>query len=515
MNCRKKEKMKYIGYCRKSTDEKDKQILSIDQQIAELKEFATKQNIEISEILVEAKTAKVPGRPVFNSIVKKLEEGEIDGIASWNPDRLARNSIDGGRIIYLLDTGKLKDLKFPSFWFENSPQGKFVLNMAFGQSKYYVDNLSENVARGMRHKVRLGIWPVQAPLGYLNDKGTKTIKVDPKISKIVKKAFEMFKSGNHSFTSISEFLYGHGIKTRVGNKVSPDVVKRMLTKKFYIGLLEYKGELHKGVHKPIIDKSLFDKVQSQINRFEKPRHTKGHNFSFVGMARCGECGGAITGEEHSKILKSTDEKIKYVYYRCTKKYGKCNQKYVPEQDLAGQIKNIASDIAIPTSWYKTWLSLLEKDKQRLQTKIQLSLKQIEEDIKTVDIKLNKLLDAYLDTTIDEESYKLKKNELFEQKLKLEEKMSVVKTKGSTWLEPFENCTTTLFHAQKIASEEKNFQKLAVFVKSACSNLILSDQNLKYNYNLGYSTAYSACASLRAGTVLPTQSMCVTPQGIEP
>ncbi|MFH1841086.1 MAG: recombinase family protein, partial [Candidatus Shapirobacteria bacterium] len=105
--------MKYIGYCRKSTDEKDKQVLSIDQQISELKEFAQKENLEIVDFLTEAQTAKVTGRPVFNSLIKRVEKGEAQGIVSWNPDRLARNSIDGGTIIYLLDTGELQSLKFP------------------------------------------------------------------------------------------------------------------------------------------------------------------------------------------------------------------------------------------------------------------------------------------------------------------------------------------------------------------------------------------------------------------
>ena len=92
--------MKYIGYCRKSTDEKDKQVLSIDNQLSELKEFASRENLEIIDFLTEAQTAKVTGRPIFNNLIKRIEKGEAQGIISWNPDRLARNSIDGGKIIY-------------------------------------------------------------------------------------------------------------------------------------------------------------------------------------------------------------------------------------------------------------------------------------------------------------------------------------------------------------------------------------------------------------------------------
>lgn len=108
--------MKYIAYCRKSTDEADRQILSIEAQIAEVREFALRENLSISEIIIESKTAKVPGRSEFNRMIKMIENGKADGIIAWHPDRLARNSVDGGQIIYLLDTGKLLDLKFPSFW---------------------------------------------------------------------------------------------------------------------------------------------------------------------------------------------------------------------------------------------------------------------------------------------------------------------------------------------------------------------------------------------------------------
>src|SRR3989338_5676879 len=128
--------MKYFIYTRKSTESEDRQVMSLESQLAELKEFAAKEKLEIVASFQEAQTAKEPGRTKFAEMLSFLQSGKADGILSWHPDRLARNSIDGGQIVYLLDTGKIKDLKFPTFWFENTPQGKFMLNIAFGQSKY-------------------------------------------------------------------------------------------------------------------------------------------------------------------------------------------------------------------------------------------------------------------------------------------------------------------------------------------------------------------------------------------
>ena len=505
--------IKYIGYCRKSTDEKDKQILSIDAQIAELKEFAKNQNLEILEFICESRTAKTTGRPLFNKMLERIENGEAQGIVTWHPDRLARNSIDGGKIIYSLDTGKLIDLKFPSFWFENSPQGKFVLNIAFSQSKYYIDNLSENVKRGMKHKVRIGVWPVQAPLGYLNDKLTKTIIVDPTRHKIIKKCFEMFATGKHSFTSISDYLVSVGVKSRTNKKIKVDTIKRMLCSRFYLGILNYKGELHKGIHKPIISKTLFEATQKVISRFERPRYN-GHDFPFIGLARCGECGGAITAESHHRKYKNGNSPT-FTYYRCTKKFGKCSQKYITEFDFAKQLRKSVRSISIPEEWKEKWLSLLEQDKITESVKAKENTALTEMELQTTEIKLSKLLDTYLDGVVNEEDYKVKKNELFNTKLNLQEKIEQIKQNGNSWLEPLEHFIMSAFQAQKIAAEKNEYQNLADFVRSACSNFFLTDQHLQFSYNLGFNSLKNICGSPHPATYFADLSLCVSPDGFEP
>jgi len=206
--------MRVIAYARKSTEQDDRQILSIDAQLRELQEYAANEQLEIVASLREAKTAKEPGRTEFARMLEIIEKGGAEGILSWHPDRLARNSVDGGRIIHLLDTGKLKGLKFPTFWFEPTPQGKFMLNIAFGQSKYYVDNLAENVKRGMREKVRRGEWTWPAPLGYLNNREKRNIEPDPDKASIVRKAFELYATGAHTLLSLRNELTRLGLFAR-------------------------------------------------------------------------------------------------------------------------------------------------------------------------------------------------------------------------------------------------------------------------------------------------------------
>ena len=122
------------------------------------------------------------------AVFDQVEKGKAQGILSWHPDRLARNSVDGGRIVYLVDIGKIQDLRFPTFRFESSAHGKFMLNIAFSQSKYYVDNLSENIKRGIRQKLRNGIRPNRPPVGYFNDRNNRCIAVDMEKAKLVRKA---------------------------------------------------------------------------------------------------------------------------------------------------------------------------------------------------------------------------------------------------------------------------------------------------------------------------------------
>ena len=505
--------MKYIAYIRKSTDESDRQILSIESQTNELKDFASRQNLEILDFVTEARTAKIPGRPLFESVLKRIEKGEAQGIISWHPDRLARNSIDGGKIIYLLDTGKLIDLKFPLFWFENSPQGKFVLNIAFGQSKYYVDNLSENVKRGQRTLLRKGVLPARPRKGYFYNESECKHEIDPVKSTVIKKAFEKYADGA-SQTEIAKFLFAHGITKRKGGILSLTTIERILTDKFYIGLFYFNGELYQGTHKTFISKALFAKVQKQLEVSTRKSFLK-RNFPFRGLIKCGECGASITSEYHKKFYKRTNRLAEYYHCRCTKKLGPCSQKYLPQSEVEDQLRKVFLDVAIPTAWIPKWLKLLDEygviEKQNQGANIQ----RLEEEEKTIENKLNILLDSYLEGVIDQESYKSKKNELFERKLKLQEEISQTRLNGSSWLEPMREFIFTSKTGAKIARAKNNCEELASFAKNIGSNFFLTNRYLSADYKKGFNTLFSELTPARRTRGQLTDSLCERVAGIEP
>ena len=332
----KKMKTKYFLYARKSTEDNDRQVMSIEAQLVELAEYASRECITISEKFIENKSAKKPGREVFGKMIEKIHSSKNPvGILVWHPDRLARNSIDGGQIIYLIDTGKIISLRSPTFWFEPTPQGLFMLQVAFGQSKYYSDNLSQNIKRGIRQKLRRGEWLALAPYGYINNQKTRNIDPDPLKAKIIKKAFEEFAQGKHSMKSLSERLAFWGVVSKKGKPLVTSAIRRMLTNKIYRGLIVYKGETYEGNFPAIVPQKTFDAVQKLLEK--RSRHRKSvsnHNFPFTGLLKCGECGSPITAQ-YAHGHGGT-----YQYYRCTKKRGKCSQKYLRDNLLAEQLKII-------------------------------------------------------------------------------------------------------------------------------------------------------------------------------
>jgi len=452
---------KFFIYTRKSTDTEDRQVRSISDQLAELKELAIKENIDVIDIFVEKQTAKTPGRPVFNEMLQRIENSEASGILAWHPDRLARNSVDGGKIIYLLDTGKITELKFPTFWCDTTPQGKFMLSIAFSQSKYYVDNLSENIKRGHRNKVKEGIWPRNAPIGYVNIKGG--LEQDKITAPLIKKLFEAYSTGNFTLREVREKFLALGLKGKIGLSISN--CQNILTNPIYVGLIRWHGEIFEGKHEPIISKKLFDSVAEVMMRKSKPKGKGLKEYLYRGFFHCGECSCFIT----------TETQKGHNYLRCTKRKNPCNQKYVREEIITSQIEKEIKKVSLPPDWISWMIDENRKDQSSEMESGELFVNKIEADISLLDSKIEKLMTAYLENALSLEEYREMKNIIMNEKQLLKEKLSASLQKANNW---FELTEKFLKFNMELANDRTNEEKIHLF-KKVGSNFKILDRTLLF------------------------------------
>lgn len=353
--------MKYFLYTRKSTDEKDRQLQSLESQHDEaIKRFGS---LEIIVLPPESISAFEAGRrPVFADMLKRIDKGEAQGIIAWHPDRLSRNPLDGAEIIHRLDTKKLLDLKFCSFAFDNSPEGKMFLSLALSQSKYFSDKLSKDVMRGLGDKAKYGWRPGRAPLGYLNSKtnikGEQTIVVDQERFPLLRNIFDRMLTGNYTVPRLLETAKNLGLTARGihgAQRLHLAELYRILGNPFYYGKFEYpvnSGNWYDGKHEPLITLQEFNRVQELLGRKSSAR-PKSHLFAFTGgLITCGYCGCSITAEK--KIKKQKNGNVhEYIYYRCTKKKGECSEGALELGEFDKIVDSMLERLEVPEE-FKNW-----------------------------------------------------------------------------------------------------------------------------------------------------------------
>ena len=419
-------KMKYFLYARKSSESEDRQVASIESQIAELERLARREGLEIVTTLFESKSAKAPGRVVFNEMIEKIYKGEVQGILCWKLDRLARNPVDGGNINWMLQQGVIQHIRT----FEKSyypTDNVLMMSVEFGMANQFLRDLSQNTKRGLRARVEKGVMPAPATLGYKNDKyaerGTKTILPDPERFDTVRRMFDLMLSGNYTVMEILRMVNeGWGFKTPQGKKLGKSTLYNILSKPFYYGMFEYpigSGNWVKGIHKTMITEEEYDQIQFLLGRKGRPR-PKSHIFDFTGMMRCGECGGFITAEE--KFKKQQNGNVHhYIYYHCTKrKTPKCTQKCVETKKLEAQIEQKILSLRIPPEFHvfgmKWFRSEFAKESAGRNAVIDTQQKEYKLCLKKID----GLIDMRASGLIDDNDFNTRISPLKHDKARLEE-----------------------------------------------------------------------------------------------
>ena len=432
---------KYFAYCRKSTEDEDHQVLSIESQRHEVLRYAEREKLDVINTWVEAKSAKTPGRPVFDDLLRRIERGEADGILAWHPDRLARNALDGGRIIHLLDMGKIVSLKFPTYTFENTSQGKFMLAIMFGQSKYYVDSLAENVRRGNRAKRERGWLPNMAPMGYLNGRspeGEKIIVPDPVRFPVLQRLWKLLLSGGYSVPQLLRIATVQmGLRTpkrrRIGGSpLSVSGIYRIFNNPFYTGQIVHENRVYPGKHEPMITLAEFARAQALLGKTDRPR-AKVHEFAYTGLMRCGTCRGSITAER-----KANRYGYRYVYYHCSHNIaGKpCREKCIEERELEAQITAFLRRIRLDQKEIDLALTAVEDERRREQGLDGTIRKSIEKALHASQRGLETLTKLRYRDLITDDEFVRQRAELAREELTLKERLETLGTEK--WIEPSRN-----------------------------------------------------------------------------
>lgn len=411
--------LKAVLYARVSSKEQEKEGFSIPAQLKLLHEYAMQKGFKAVREFVDMETAKTAGRIQFREMVKFLQSHKDDRILLVEKtDRLYRNFRDYITLedldleIHLVKEGEVLSR-------ESRSHVKFIHGIKVLMAKNYIDNLSEEVKKGMQEKAAQGGFPGKVPVGYINNKETHTVDLDEEKAGFIRKLFEWYASGNYSLTALREKCLEVGFTTRRSeNRVSRSNIEHILKNIFYTGHFYWLGKLYKGTHPAIVSPELYEAVQLQFEKHNKPEIIRRKNFAFAGLLKCGRCGCNITAEI---------KKGKYIYYRCTGFRGRCGEPYLREEVLAERLGEVVKAIQIDQDklgWVKKALKLSHEDERVYHDRII-------KDNQTRYTKLQTRIDqAYLDKLdgkISEEFWEDKmaewrtEQELIRRKIEMHEK----------------------------------------------------------------------------------------------
>ena len=438
-------KIRYFLYARKSSEDEDRQVQSVPDQLKRLNELADDLNLSIKKVYTEEKSAKKPNnRPIFEEMLERIENGEAEGILCWQINRLSRNPIDSGKLSWLLQQGTLKSIR--TIDREYLPDDNVILfNVEAGSANQFIIDLRKNTKRGMDGKFDKGWRPCMPPLGYLNDKENKTIINDPERFNLVRKMWDLMLTGNYTPPKILKIASKEwGFRTRKfkksgGGELSVSGIYKLFTNLFYTGVIEFKGDQwgqYEGSHEKMVTLEEYDRVQMILGRRGKPR-PQTHEFAFTGSIRCKECGCLYTAEQKKKIIKKTGEIREYTYYHCTRRTRRvdCTQrKAMREEVLKLQIeKEIEKLTILPEFLHFALEDINSRNDKEIEDRSKIYEMQ-HKSLTTTQGELDELTKMRYRKLIDDEAFLKEKKELEVKITKLKEKLRQTEARAERWIE---------------------------------------------------------------------------------
>jgi DNA invertase Pin-like site-specific DNA recombinase len=386
---------KAVLYARVSSVEQEREGFSIPAQQRLLHEYAENHDLNIVEEFIDVETAKQAGRASFGRMLAFLEETpSVRIILVEKTDRLYRNFRDYVTLddlhleIHLVKEGEVLSGASRS-------HQKFIHGIKVLMAKNYIDNLSEETKKGMAEKAESGVFPHRAPVGYRNDKETRTIVVDPERAPYVRELFQLYSTGRYSLDDLYQRCLNDGFRMPGSASAIPrSKIEYLLKNPFYIGQFRWKKRLYKGAHELIVSRELFDKVQEVFASHGRDRGLyRVHEFAFGSLMRCGECGCTITAERH---------KGRYVYYRCTNYRRTCKQGFQREEALAEQFQRYVRGIQLPPRVAEWARDILKESLEEETDFHETAVERLEQDLARIKRDMNQAYRDRLDGRISEE-----------------------------------------------------------------------------------------------------------------
>ena len=418
-------KIKAVLYARVSSEEQNKEGFSIPSQRKLLNKYASENGFEVIEEYIDIETAKQAGRSNFNRMIKflscetkkKSTSPLCRTLLVEKTDRLYRNLKDWVTMdemdiqIHFVKEGVIISS-------DSKSTDKFMHGIKVLMAKNYIDNLSEEVKKGLIAKAESGLYPMRPPIGYRSSllNGKKAMEPDPVQAAFVKKLFDLYSAGGVSIREIGKEVANLGFTyKKSGKKIPKSVVHRLLQNPIYYGEFRWSGLRYKGSHEPLVKRELWDMVQRKIReRANFSSRTRKHNFSFSGFVKCGRCGTAVVGEIH---------KGKYIYYHCSQSRGKCKEPYIREEAFAKilgkPLKKLVFDKEI-IDWMIAALKESHKDEKRHHKEAVEGLRKQRDRILP---RLEKMYEDKLDGVISKDFYLLKRAQYEEERDRIDYHLS--------------------------------------------------------------------------------------------
>jgi site-specific DNA recombinase len=395
-----------VLYARVSSKEQE-QGYSIPAQQELLRTYAAQQGLVIEREFLDAETAKTTGRMGFGAMSSYFKQHRgCRLLLVEKTDRLYRNFKD-----YLtideLDL-KIHLVKENAILTKDSRSTeKLMHGMKVLMAKNYIDNLREEVQKGLRTKAAQGVYPSFAPLGYVNTVASDRKRIiipDPIFGPMIANLFTWFASGGYSLKRLAKKAYEEGFRFRKSrNKVPVTTLHKILRKRLYTGEFEYGGTVYQGVHEPLVTREVWERCQEILDgRHEKKHRKVKHDFVFSGLVSCGHCGCSLVGEM---------KKARYVYYHCTGYRGKCPEPYTREEILENQFAERLHDLVIAPAVINWLQHELVADDLREQQAREQAMRRHEAQLDRLGGRLDILYEDRLDGRIDPSTYDRKAQEI--------------------------------------------------------------------------------------------------------